>query len=300
MSTTYPRRTLDRDILPISEEVASGLMRRLLVNPFSEQVGPNLSDLSDAEKDALNQITAMLGASANELIYSALVRQKALEILTRSMQANVLTEQRSRNAKESLGNAGLLTPALYTIEFNDLIKAFESLGERRNNITQVVHSPDVTQHLAPPGGWDSDANESQSIFVREIKPTKKKKFLQMVIATRSGSKLTFCAAWRFYSELISWDGTMSPLDLLKKFVEKYGMEFSIGDSSPTKFVLNETITFPPGTLPEKEIHLPERHLSHSYIAQISMKSDPIRNNLFLSLGYVIDTHSYKKDTMQVG
>lgn len=301
MTTTHSRQSQRRPALDIPEAVASKLARRFLIDPFTEQTGPVLSQLSDEENLGLQSLALAMGVSVDELPNAPHLRQQALELLAKLMQENALTEQRSRAAKESLGQAGLLSPSLYIIEFGDLIKAFEQLGERRGNIEQVIHSPDVVQHLEPPGGLSPESDESQSIFVREIRPAKKKRFLQMVVARRTGSKLTFGAAWRFYSEFVSWDGTMSPLDLLRRFVDRYGIPFSIGDMSPTKFLLNESIAITDPKLSKFEIrfHDSRPRGARDILAQVAIRHDVSQQKLFLSLGYVIDAEAYAADMRKV-
>lgn len=286
---------------PIPEAVASELMRRFLVDPFTEQTAPVLSRLSSDEALALQSVALSMGVTIEELSSAPSLRNQVLEILTKMLRDSALTEPRSKAAKESLGQAGLLSPSLYTIDFADLIKVFEKLGERRTNITQVIHFPDVVQHLEMPSGSEPGIDESQSIFIREIKPGKKKPFLQMVVARRSGSNLTFSAAWRFYSEIIAWDGTMSPLDLLRKLVDRYGIPFSIANSQPSKFLLNESIDFR-GKSSENidfKVLRPEEVGEKHFIAQVAMKYVADRQKLFLSLGYVINADAYKMDVERI-
>jgi hypothetical protein len=285
----------------ISEPAAVMLTRRFLIDPFTDQTVPNLSALTDDEDLALHSIAKAMGRSVTDVVTSLELRPQVLHLLNRSMQAKALDADRSRAAKEALGNAGLLSPSLYTLQFGDLVKEFIKLGERPENIASVVRSPDVVQHLAPPGGAIPNADESQSIFVREIRPKKKTYFLQMVTTRRQGSLLTFCAAWRFYREFISWDGSMSPVDLLQRFVDRYGIPFSISGSRSSKFVLNESIDLDDSTKVNLQLNIEGRQPSHDedIIAQVAIKSDSERKKLHLSMGYVIDAAKYARDMQSV-
>ena len=302
MITKHFQRPPHQSSLNITEEVAARLMRQLLIDPFSEKNGPELSRLSEGEMTALESLATQLGTSVDSLIGSPLFTQKAIERLAKLMRENILTESRKRIAKEALGVEGLLNPSEYTIEFHELIKIFERYGERPSNIEQVIHHPDVVEHLKLPGLYNLEKKESLSFFIREIKPVKRNRFLQMVIARRDGSKLIFCAAWRFYSEIFSWDNSMSPVDLFKKFVERYGIPFSVRNSPPTKFILEEVIDIPEWASHTVTIDFDKSKLqdANEHFTQLTIINDIDSKKQFFSIGYVIDPALYMADIAKYG
>lgn len=302
MSSKHFQRIPQNSALNITEDVAASLLRQFLIDPFSERKGPELSHLTDDEKSALESLATQFDTTVDGLIGSPLFVQKVIERLAKLMRENVLTESRRKTAKESLGIEGLLNPAEYTIELGDIIGAFEEYGERPSNIEQVIHHPDVVEHLRLPGLINVEKKECLSFFIREIKPSKRNRFLQMVIARRIGSNLKFCAAWRFYREIFSWDDSMSPVDLFKKFVERYGVPFSIGSNAPTKFILEQVVEIPEGGDRSFSIQVDTSKLQDAkkYFSQLTIVNDVDPKKQFFSIGYVIDPKLYMADIAKYG
>jgi hypothetical protein len=302
MISKHYQRNPKSSALNTTEDVAASLLRQFLIDPFSENRGPELSRLSEDEKSVLEVLATQLGTSVNGLIDSPLFAQKAIERLSKFMREKVLTESRTKTAKESLGIEGLLSPSEYAIEFGDLVKVFVKFGERPSNIESVIHYPDVTEHLRLPGLINAEKKESLSFFVREITPTKRNRFLQMVIARRIGSKLIFCAAWRFYREIFSWDDSMSPVDLFRKFVERYGVPFSIEDGAPTKFILEEVRDIAEGANRSIRLRVDTSKLQSEkhFFTQLTIVNDINPKRQFLSIGYAIDSMLYTADMEKYG
>lgn len=289
------------ELLAVPEVTLAGLARRFLVDPFSADTGPDLSGLSPDGLDALAHVAKTLGVSVEALQSTGgELRSRAVELLVDVLKRSSLQDTRGKAAKEGLGEAGLLPTSQYSIRFNDLFTAFEALGERRSHVEQVMRAPHSVEHLSRN---DETGNiEGNSLFARSIVPTKGKEFLQLVIAHRQGSLLSFAGAWRIYSELVDWDTTKSLLHVLEKFVERYGIDFSVANSEPLRFVDYRVFDLPPDfrTHPSTAVKFltSEMNKDHDLMANISLKVGANRR-LSIALGFVIDTSRYKEDLNRI-
>ncbi len=76
MSSKHFQRIPQHFELNITEDVAASLLRQLLIDPFSERKGPELSHLTEDEMSALESLATQFGTSVDGLIDSPLFVQK--------------------------------------------------------------------------------------------------------------------------------------------------------------------------------------------------------------------------------
>lgn len=289
------------ELLAVSEQTVAGLARRFLVDPFSENVGPDLSGLPADGLDALAHVAAALGVSIDAVqASSGELRSQVVELLVEVLKRSSLQDSRGKAAKEGLGDAGLLPAGQYSIRFNDLFGQFQALGERKAHVEEVMRAPHSVQHLSPKE--EGGHTEGSSLFARSITPSKGKGFLQLVIANRQGSLLSFAGAWRIYADLVSWDTSENLMQVLEHFVAVYGIPFTVANSEPLKFVEYRTFDLPPDFRinPGAAIRIlpTDDDKRHDFIANISIKLSTDRT-LSVALGFVIDTTRYMDDVGRV-
>lgn len=235
---------------PPSELVAARLMSRFLVDPLSAEPEPRLADMSAEEEEALHAILATLGISEGEVRTSDVARQRVLDAISKSIRARSLTPDVLEKAGARLGNEGSLPDSLYQIALDPRgpARLFLELGEQRDAILNVVRKANAVQHLSHRGDSQIPEAMGQSIFVRQMTPRKSEPYAHIAVMSRKGTQLQFESVWRVFPSVVRVLEGSTPLDLLRAFVEHYGVSFALPNRPLTKFIVQDAIPdFPPGT-----------------------------------------------------
>jgi hypothetical protein len=199
------------------------------------------------------------------------------------------------SAKNRLGARGALPLTSYEIVFG---QDLASLSATRTNVEEAIRRADSVQHLQ----IKSSANtvnasfDALSMFAKRIR-TGSSDFFLLVVALRKGARLTVAEAWRAYERYVDCRDVHSPLELLRRFVDVYGMSFSLGPRSNLKFLVDDAIPVRPGEgLPPVNIPNPEGHsLKVSILARTSELAVSE-----VALGYVIDVTAYQAHLANLG
>jgi hypothetical protein len=150
------------------------------------------------------------------------------------------------------GQAGRLNPALYNVIITpSFTQVFRSLSVKSSNAIDAIKHPDDYQHIL-----DKNANASNrgkiSIFLKRINSSRPGNDHWLLVQThREGLNQVAQSAWRIFPDVVDLAEAAKPLDLLKRFVDVFGVEINIAgvtgkyiESIPARKAERVEVTFP--------------------------------------------------------
>jgi hypothetical protein len=207
------------------DAVLSSLIRSLLPDAESVAQEPRLR-LPDAEQAVLAELRRQLGLAASDLNEKG--RARLLEALSREIVASLRMGRRSEAAKERLGDRGGLSPSQYRIVIPKK-QEWELVGVRRNQIERTVTEAQSFLHLMPSDG--SVDEPLASLFCREWNVEEPDhRYTLLVQAKRQKAELQISNAWRVYHADVKMEGVVTPLDVLLRFLDRFGVHVTAGQS----------------------------------------------------------------------
>jgi biotin operon repressor len=229
----------------MSPETANGILAAAaLVNSPNPGVGERSLVLKAYEQKAwlaLDEIRTRLGlskATDPELAHS-LIAKTIADTLRESILGNADREA----ILKRVGAAGRLPAAAYNVvQSREFQTTFYRLGVSRNHVENAVKHPDDHQHLMTEGMPESW--QDASLFMKFVASRDEiRKHWLLVQTHRMGIDQRVSAAWRVYLDDIDLESAERPVDVLKAFVDAYGVLMTVGD---TKAIFIEAKTFPAG------------------------------------------------------
>jgi hypothetical protein len=144
-----------------------------------------------------------------------------------------LDKETEKEILHRLSANGELPTDLYTIKMDDAIaikKIRDNFKINENLITETIKNPDMVYNFG--------ANYCASIFTKFYKKKHEyNSFFLLIVGTREGLVFMVNQVWQIYTDLISEKSFADALELLKYFVEKFGVEVNFrGETS--KFFIN--------------------------------------------------------------
>lgn len=277
-----------------AQRLLSIAAKSLLPSPGVSEAEVISEEIKSSLLAIFGEVRKKLKLATDDNSYEA--RTKILKFLSDEMKNLVFNEVNFKQAKDRIGLKGDLSPKQYSIKFGDISKELNSRGIRNSHVEDVLHNPDYVEHLLR--GVAVDLKDTPiSIYAKENLGNKKQdKFILVVEAKREGSTLQVSQAWRVYYSDVKLFQPLSPVGILKSFVEKYGISFQIGDALPTKFCLYETISAPLSVQPKDIIKINSER-AQSFVANFLIKQSSL-GPIEVGLAYVIDTLKYKQDLLK--
>lgn len=233
------------------------------------------------------EIKKELGVSETDSSIEANIR--VTEVLSKELDRLMLANSDISKIKERVGQKGLLNIQDYKIQFAPSFKTYQKIGIRRSHAERAIRDSFVVQHIFPEE-FGTHNTDSISLFLQY--PTSN--FCLLVLAVRDHATLIVCHSWRIYRSDINMFQYSDPLSLMKAFIEKYGLEFHIGDNiKKTKFVfykkfnkdlskeINDVI----------EIFTP---MIGKIILNIYCKPNKAKQTTEIALGFILDFEKYAK------
>lgn len=208
------------------------------VAPYSQEVSSLLSVArgqlhisdSDSSPEAKFKLDNLLSHALNEIVFARIDKK---EVVKRA------------------GAAGRLLPKQYTVNLPAAMTLFYGLGVRPNHIEDTILNPDVFQHLMTEPANISPENRV-SLFVKRTISKSADGFYLLVQTLRSGADQFAQAAWKIYIADMTDTIINEPLDMLREFVSRFGIPFTVNgksytfmDSSEFKRSSEVVIDFPP-------------------------------------------------------
>jgi hypothetical protein len=219
------------------EQVLASVTQRFLPQPRDEFLDVGVEQLRELQDSVLSEIRDRLKLSTTQ--ETAESRRKVLEFLIKEISAPVTSGKRGEQARMRLGQQGDLRPDLYQIKLGDFRHELEKRGIRRSHIEDALHRPHGLQHLLPEK-IRSGEFPALSLYIKHHGELQSPdRFTLLVQAQREGDRLTINSAWRIYHVDVDLSKVHEPVDILRAFVDVYGLYCRVGNSAPAKFFLYE-------------------------------------------------------------
>jgi hypothetical protein len=271
-----------------AERVLADAVQSLLPQPHSvalQKVDPPVNRL-------LQELSEQIGVQLNDVSPSS--RARLLEELVHHLSAPILTGPRRLRAKRRLGERGDLRPDQYQVRFQPDFAVCEARGIRRRHVENAIHQPDAIEHLP---SVIPEEEKGISFFVKSVTESATS-FLLLVQALRDGDALDVLTALRIYSSDVDLTSAATPLEVYQRFMERYGIEFTIGALGPAKYRLNEFIHYVGGGLPPEieTIDQSNRTLEGRVLWRLSR----VMGTAYVVTAYVINAQPYLDDLKRHG
>jgi hypothetical protein len=229
----------------VDRVTASGILAAAaLASAPNPGIGERPLVLRRYEREAeqvLSEIRGRLKVSPNTDAYEASVSK----IIADALQQAVLSQTNKADVLARVGAAGNLAPVAYNvIQTNHFGNTFYGLGTTRNHVEDAVKHPDDFQHLLTEGVPEN--HQDISLFMKRVESRSdalKNRWL-LVQTHRVGIDQKPSAAWLVYPDEVEIGSARKPIDVLKAFVEVYGVPFSIGELGGF-FIASEIYPGPP-------------------------------------------------------
>ncbi len=244
-------KTTDRRMARL---IVSNALAALLASE-SPAAASSQINLNEPERAVLYELATRAKVNLTKLDMPALTdlnpqaRTKLLETANSALMTLSVGELKPHDADEKLGSLGILSPARFEAKTSDSLKmTVEKARLKVKDAVNVIKKPDAYQHLFAPADFGEE-KEQLSIFVgllnklRLIQRNETPDWL-MVIGRRKGAKIEMSVAFRIFGDEIpnyANYATLGPVELLKAFVERHGVELIVSDFPVGKFCLYKII-----------------------------------------------------------
>jgi hypothetical protein len=159
-------------------------------------------------------------------------KQAVLDYLDNEIEKSTkLNKKTEKEILTRLSARGELPTDLYTVKIkNDIVsKEFPELFENENRITETVKNPDMAYNFG--------TNYSASIFAKFYKGKYEyNNFFLLVVGERKGLTFIVSQVWCLYNDIVSENSFTDALELLKYFVEKFGVEANFHERTEKFFI----------------------------------------------------------------
>jgi hypothetical protein len=223
-----------KEILSLLSAVSSSL----LPAPNIDEPNYNSAISTDSIDSIIKEIRKHLNITDND--YSPSAQSKIFAFLSKEISNIALSDVNISKVKERLGGKGELPLNQYRIIFDKNFESSEALGERKSNIKDIVLKPDKFIHFnAKYLLLDDDYKYGTTLLTKLISTKKNQdKFIQIVLAGRQGDVLNILGTLRAYFTEINLNELNNPMDILKAFINTYGLTFRLGNLT-TKLIHND-------------------------------------------------------------
>lgn len=292
-------RTLEGQSETNAERVLASLIQRYLPKPIIRDEGPD-----DLQQKVLSEV--LRAAKVDPADRSEEAQSRVLRVLSDQLSRELLKGPRLAAAKARLGERGELTLNLYRIGFEKEFSESEKRGARKGFMIDAARNPDSVQHLDNVLHMENDdeAPVRQTLFTKTIRGKRRRDaFTWLIHAVRSADELTVAVAWRVYHEQVNINGREEPLEIMRQFVDRYGLRFTLADKAPTKLIIYDVLPEKFGdisfdTLARRFIRVDNPH--GSKMAFFMAKAGVSLGMLKIILWYVLDQSLYDRDLQSHG
>tara|TARA_B100001105_G_scaffold253710_1_gene247823 strand:+ start:502 stop:1335 length:834 start_codon:yes stop_codon:yes gene_type:complete len=182
--------------------------------------------------------------------------------------------------RRRLGARGALPTAGYKISFAaDFAKDF---GEKESFVRESVLRADYICHL---GQGTADGDPACTIFARKVRSKdRRSEQWALIQAQRTGDKIEIISLWRIFDATVDTSHCEDVVDLLKAFLNVYGIEMMINDKAEPVLLLLDTNLGPDMNFgldterPFKCISVFRKNLAGSFEVAIAFAIDMKRYN----------------------
>jgi hypothetical protein len=198
--------------------VLSLAAREFLPRARDDHHTPNLAD-QDAAAELIRELSAKARRPQAEVDTIATQEALSREISSYLLSGVDLAEVRAR-----VGDKGALSPSLYKVTFSPKFEASKAFwGLSAKYILNAITNCDQVQHLV--SGIEAPNAPPHSSLFTQIPPVKHHPLYTILVkCQRVADMLIVDEAYRIYHDEVDLVGAALPLDILKRFIEKFGEE----------------------------------------------------------------------------
>ena len=243
MITTFSRFKIDKET---QEKVLLALVKDFLPSPEPRALVTDDIGKSNIKNEVIKEIRRRLKLDDND--YSESARAQILDFISEEIGNYVSVPILSDSVKSRLGDLGYLRPEQYQIKFGDgMDDTLSKFGLRRANVRQVLEHPDQVEHLSPPDSFDIDKDGEISLYAKHYGDLGALDRHTLLVQTRRKQyTVEVYSVWIVYHSDVELSSESTPVAILEKFAQKYGIDFSIGNSPPKKFYSYQSVSREPG------------------------------------------------------
>ncbi len=280
----------------IASRVLSRIVQKLLPQPEGKSIISNDIFSEEFYLLVLKEAMECLKIQPNDKSIES--RTKLFIFLSGELSKLALNASERREARARLGDRGDLNLELYKINFGISFNQVSNYGVRRSHVESSMRKPDNVQHLVGER-FDQENRKNISLFSTfKYSNQIENSFYLFVEAVREDDQLNVISAWRIYPSDVDTRDTRFPLDLLKAFVNVYGLEFRIADYATHKFLIYDAFPFQAKARENKLIEI--LNASNDDFYQNFFVRISTLNVLEVSMAYCINLTKYAKDLMKHG
>jgi hypothetical protein len=275
----------------------------LAATALSTTSNAGLDDTSDLIKKYQSQVDAVLSEIRQKLRLGKDDRSpKATaaidNYLVKALDDSVLLEGEATIALRRAAQAGRLSPAAYkVIQPEPFRKRFYPLAVTKNKVEEAVKQPDDFQHLMA----DRTTVGEEDIFSIFLKRSMRSGYEQnwfLVQSLRRELDQIAQSAWRVYPSEVDLSKAEKPIDVLKAFVDRFGIEVKVG-SRTAKFI--DVTSFPKsGEQMKYAVEVPNLAAHPDYFLSMSHRTTIDVATFDIGLVYCIDMAVYRKSLIAHG
>lgn len=222
--------------------------------------------------------------------------------LTKLIRDQIMGDVSIEEVETRMGFEGRLPLSAYDIVFDaDVLKIF---GENRRFVEAVVRNPDDVQHEGMKNS-DGMVYSGASIFLKRVDQKNKIGFWLLVHAVRMGKVFYVHGIHRLFDDIFDMSDVRSPLDMLKMYVDTYGMLFDVGNFVHRQRFLERVYT-PVDYVPNYSnvhVHLEgnERYRPIFTGSDLPMANRALGISIVIErvilIGYVVNLSRYSRDKL---
>jgi hypothetical protein len=199
--------------------VLSLAAREFLPRPGDDRT-PNLAD-QNAAAELIKELSAKARRPQTEVNTVAIQ-----EALSREISSYLLSGVDSAEVRARVGDKGALSPSLYKVSFSPEFENGAAFwGLSKNYVLNAIKNCDQVQHLV--SRIEAAKAPAHASLFTQIPPVKHDLYTILVKCQRVGDMLVVDEAYRVYHDEVDLRGATLPLDILKRFIEKFGEEVEI-------------------------------------------------------------------------
>jgi hypothetical protein len=277
-------KTLADRSKPEQARILTAAVDHLLPHPSPEK------EPTAAYSEAVAELLGEIQRSHKVKPSSKNVKAVLFQVLSGELRRLFLDEDEMKAAKARLGQRGDLPAPQYRVEFDPNFRS----GPRHRGITRTyvenaLYSPDDVQHLL-----EDHFTDAVSLYVKRHsnKARPQDSYILLVQTRRVKDVQHVTTAWSLFPADVDFSGAKTPLDMLKAFVNAYGIDFHVGNQE-RHFVLYETI-------PAEEKEIQTFHLTHKGPFEATQTIRRQGNVAEVAVAYAIDIERYKRDLVRHG
>lgn len=271
---------------------AAALSQDRLAEPES------ISKYSVEVAEVLAEIRAALNLSPNDESINA--RRKIDLALADEIKRVILGQTSIDDVQGKLGTRGELPIGAYKVEFPPGYD--EKIHDKKSIVEKAIRLADEVEHLQDEAARLSDRGHTLILKWFEAKGRGVSHWM-LIDALRFGNTLSVAAAWRVIPNLVDLKGITSPLDMLLRFLDRYGFEVELPDGTSGRFLrgVNAPVHISYDDLSRnRSIKAGDRYYQYYETGAGLAVGDEAFFGTRILAGYAVDVGLYKKDRLAVG